>query len=152
MVFDSIAYFNRYIGLHPLFRIVGKHLEDENLGKISNGTYQLGQGISVIVSTYTGKSIHEGKIEYHRKNIDVQVVMSGSERMGICPIETSMHDSFDIQNDFGLITGVCDYIKLQANYFCILFPEDGHMPGISLIDGDACEIKKVVFKVPVHTD
>ena len=73
-------------------------------------------------------------------------MLEGEERFGYAPIDT-MEPSveYDVEKDFELFTGTGDFITLRPGFFCIVGPDDVHMPG-QAIDEHPAPVKKLVFK------
>ena len=44
--------------------------------------YELGNGIYAVIESYSSKPLSEGRIEAHKKYLDIQMVLSGSEKIG----------------------------------------------------------------------
>jgi YhcH/YjgK/YiaL family protein len=119
--------------------------------KTENKRYDIcGNDVYALVQQYTPHPLSEGKIEAHRKYIDIQAIIRGKEIIGISKLNTLKEiTAYDSEKDYSLFENAPEqtsHVKLCAGDFMILFPEDGHMPGIS-VDGQSSEIKKVVVKV-----
>jgi biofilm protein TabA len=148
MIYDSLTNFSKYISVHRLFPVVAEYINSHNLHDLSIGEHQISDGIKVIVDEYNTKEINEGTIECHRKYIDIQIMISGKEYMGICRKEDCTEDTYSDKDDCQELKGEADWIKFEQNYFMVFFPEDGHMPGIKY-KNKSNKVKKVVFKIPV---
>jgi alpha-L-rhamnosidase len=91
-----------------------------------------------------------GQLEAHRKYIDIQVVLSGEELLAYAPIQgLSITQPYSEDRDivFYQASERISEVKLEAGMFCILFPQDGHIPGCQL--KRPSEVHKVVVKVRV---
>ena len=115
------------------------------------GRYELEDGAYALVQSYETKLRENGKYEAHREYIDVQLLLSGREIIAVEPLEV-MHThpclcpyAPDIElfaaNDDGT-----DYV-LSTGDFIILYPEDAHMPGLTV--DEPASVRKVVVKIPV---
>ncbi|MBI4845181.1 MAG: YhcH/YjgK/YiaL family protein [Candidatus Omnitrophica bacterium] len=147
MIYDSLENFKIYLGIHPYFKYILKYFKtyfsDAPLGK-----HIIYDNMIAIVSEYKLKDILEGFIECHRKYIDIQVVLNGMERIGVCNINSCKKEEYDEERDFQKLTGNVDFILLKKGYFVIFFPQDAHMPQIK--NGEKADVvKKLVIKVPV---
>jgi len=90
----------------------------------------------------------EGKLEAHRKYIDVQYVISGEEQMGYVPLNgQQILEPYKEENDIIFFTGEKSFIKVSSGMFAIFFPEDVHMPGI--MTKQSLPVKKLVIKVRI---
>ena len=115
--------------------------------------YELGNGIYAVIESYTTKAKTLGRIEAHKKFIDIQMPLSGSELIGWQNIDgLTIETPYDADKDimFFSNTGTSPvFIEMQPFLFMLLFPEDGHMPQIS--NSKTSEmVKKVVVKIPVN--
>lgn len=148
MIFDTLSNFHCYEKVHPFFRLVSRHLKSNKFGKMNTGRINLEKKIFVIIDKYLTKDIKDKFIECHKKFIDIQVIIKGKEKIGICSRkECKATNKYDKEKDLEKLKGEMDFITLKNGYFAVFFPQDAHMPG--LIDGKAAEIKKIVFKIPV---
>ncbi|MDD5598954.1 MAG: YhcH/YjgK/YiaL family protein [Victivallaceae bacterium] len=116
-----------------------------------NGRYEImGDESFALVQSYDTREIAQGKLEAHRKFIDIQTLLSGSERMfyGV-PGILELSDEYNPDNDAAFYKydagKTLEYV-LTPGVFTIFFPEEGHMPGISLKSGTV-PVKKVVIKI-----
>ena len=120
---------------------------------VENGKYPLEDGAYAVVSEYETKSVEDAKFEAHKKFIDVQLILSGREVIGVMPTERmrlgNCIGEYNPEKDVELYRECGDYDAklLEAGDFLILYPEDGHMPGVHA-DGP-CDMKKIVLKIPV---
>lgn len=120
---------------------------------VENGKYPLENGARAVVSEYETKPMATSKFEAHRRFIDVQLILSGSEIIGVTPTAT-MTDADRIGEyneekdvEFYGVKGDFEKLALSAGDFAILYPEDAHMPGVH--EAEPAAIKKIVLKVPV---
>ena len=113
------------------------------------GKYELdGDKAYALVSEYKTKDEIEGKLEAHRKYIDIQFLAKGTELIGYAPFNNQkLITEYNEEKDIAFFSGDKSFIMMGAGTFVILFPNELHMPGIkSLIQQD---VKKVVVKVKV---
>ena len=100
------------------------------------------------VNEYETKS--EGQYEVHRKYIDIHYVVLGSEITWAAPLEKAgkLVSEYDSGKECAMYASADDAerIELSPERFCILFPGQMHMPGITL--DKMSRIVKVVVKVP----
>jgi len=106
------------------------------------------QGIYVIPQEYIVTKKEDKSIESHRKYIDIQVVMEGTEYLGYAE-KSSLHSlGYDEEHDFERLTGTLTFLPFSKEFFAVLFPQDAHMPGVEG-PGSTPTVKKMVIKVPV---
>ena len=113
------------------------------------GKYEIdGDNIFALVNEYNTKDESEGKLEAHKKYIDVQFVAKGSELMGYAPLENQkVIDEYSEQNDITFFSGEKSFTQVDEGMFAIFFPTDVHLPGIKV--NEKSYVKKVVIKVKV---
>lgn len=91
------------------------------------------------------------RFEVHRKMVDVQIVVSGTELIHFAPItdEFQVEQEYDPQKDIMFMKGeVKDTVLLRAGDACIIGPELAHMPGMA-VNGSSY-VQKIVLKIPVE--
>ena len=148
MIADTLPNLRRYASLHPLFPTVLDFLARTDLAALPLGKHPLSDGIMVLADGYDTLRPAETFIECHRRFIDIQIMVQGEERVGICPLTACRAGKYDAERDFQVLEGDCDYLTLRQGSFMIFLPQDGHMP--QLICGDSPKpVRKVVVKVPV---
>ena len=148
MIADRIKNAHFYKGVGRGIETALDFLQDTDFVNISPGKYQFDDEIFYIIAEYKSKPFEEAKFEAHRKYIDLQYVVSGREAIGyrhISLLEEIV--PYNEEKDIILYAGDPDMIKLEAGNFMLLFPEDGHKPGVSIVGSEA--VKKVVVKIPV---
>ena len=87
-------------------------------------------------------------MEAHRKNIDVQFWVNGSELMGYDSLQSQeVQDPYNEVKDCTMYSGNAYFTRFVPGMFAIYFPTDLHT---AIIDEQcATNVKKVVFKVRV---
>jgi len=147
MILDSLDRFRDYLGVHPLFAGVADFLETTDLAALADGRHELGSGCFALVSSYQTLAPAEGFIECHRRHIDIQILASGVEQIGVCRRVECTATAWDEAADFETLAGEVDLVTLRPGSFAIFLPQDGHMP--KLRHGPAAAVRKIVIKVPV---
>ncbi|MBQ9583163.1 MAG: YhcH/YjgK/YiaL family protein [Bacteroidales bacterium] len=148
MIYDKISNLDLYAGLSEGLKLGLEYLRsvDPNIEK---GVYHLSPAVRAIVSEYDTKPENEYGYEAHRDYIDIQYLLSGTERICSLPLEylrqTKAYNG-DIDAAFYTEADMKPQESIIGNgYFAIYFPQDGHMPG--LCAGGSGAVKKVVVKV-----
>ena len=149
MVFDSVENISNYLCLHPHFNNVCDFIKENNIPDMDEGRYEVnGQGSFAMVNEYVTKNISESFIECHLKFIDIQILLKGKEKIGVCNKAECKEYDYDPDQDLQKLAGEVSFMEMTPKRFTIFFPPDGHMTQIKY--GDFPErVKKVVFKVPV---
>lgn len=149
MIIDKIENAHLYKNIGERISKSFKYIKTTDLKNLPAGKYPIdGDNIFALVSEYKTKSEQEGKLEAHRKYIDVQYVIRGEEKMGYVPLNgQQILEPYKEANDIIFFTGDKSFTKVSEGMFAIFFPEDVHMPGINA--GNISEVKKLVIKVRV---
>lgn len=129
-----------------------KYLEQNDLKELENGRYDiLGDDIYVNIQDYTSKPETQGKWEAHRKYIDIQIMVKGSEKIGVGEIDNfQTSEAYDEGKDLEFLSATNDnyqFINMNENDFIILYPQDVHMPQIAL--NTPSYVKKAVVKISI---
>jgi len=151
MIYDKIDNLETYAGISEDIRLGLEWLRDVN-PDIEKGVYELSLRVKAIVSDYTTKEVNENGYEAHRDYIDIQYLISGEEKICCLPLEylkeTKAYNKV-IDAAFFKEADIKPQEMVVGNgYFSILFPQDGHMPGLN-IKSVPVRVKKVVLKVKV---
>jgi len=149
MILDRIENAGLYVGLNAGFAKAFEVLKDESLIKKEDGKYTVdGNKIFYTIHRYTTKPLSEGKLEAHRKYIDIQFLLEGVELLGYAPLKgLTIADEYNAEKDIAFYQTPREItkVKLEPGLFCILFPNDAHLP-CRQVDKPA-EVRKVVIKV-----
>ena len=128
-------------GIDEAFDAVNALTEYEN-----KKNYPLSNGNRFFVAVDTTKE--PALAEAHRNYLDIQYIVQGSETMGWAPIETlTPAGEYNPTKDKIMYSGHVDFMDIAAGYCYVVYPEDGHMPGVHL---DAPQsYRKLVVKLKV---
>jgi YhcH/YjgK/YiaL family protein len=126
-------------------------LKDMDLTKLELKRLDLdGDNLYVIPSEYNTKNPEDARFEAHRKYIDIQYVVSGSELIGIAPLasQDSVLQQYDATKDIEFLSVKKGWtVEATPAKFFIFFPDEAHEPGLK-IDTNA-PVRKVVVKVKI---
>jgi len=150
MILDSLANAGLYHGLHPGLAASFAWMQGEG-ASAPEGTYELPGSVKAIVQSYETAPDASKKWETHRRNIDLQIVFSGSELVGWHPASELVsripyNDAKDAEFYEPPAVPAARF-QLGEGSFAIFYPGDGHQPGVQ--DGHPAVVRKVVFKLPV---
>lgn len=126
-------------------------LNDQNLAELETGRYELeGTDLLVNVNEYVSRNEEDVLFEAHKKYTDIQVVVTGEERIGILPLEnTSVTISYDEEKDIMFLTAEIENYRLAVpGKFFLFFPEDAHRPTVKASENTY--VRKVVVKVRIN--
>lgn len=148
MILDSLANGGRYLALNPLFAAAMEFLRRADLASLPEGRHEIqGDRLFALVARAQGKGAAGAKLEVHRKYIDIQYVVSGTEVIGWRAIETCRQAAgpFDQTKDIGFFADPADsWVTVPAGHLAILLPHDAHAP----LAGSG-PLHKVILKVAV---
>lgn len=150
MIFDHINNIETYKGLSPDLYEGLKFLKHAT-PDLAVGTYQVTSRVKAIVSEYETKVKNEVGFEAHRKNIDIQYLLKGEERIACYPVEKlTVTEPYDEEKDAAFYSA--EGIKAQEltmgdGYFAVFYPQDAHMPQLCV--DKPMMVKKVVIKVEI---
>ena len=88
MVIDTLENCSRYESLHPRFKAAFDFLKRAEAENVPIGRIDLdGNTLYALTQEYDTKPIHDGKLEAHRKYIDIQFILEGEEFIGYAPLK-----------------------------------------------------------------
>jgi YhcH/YjgK/YiaL family protein len=150
MIIDRLEKASLYQGVHKRLAMAFDYLRKTELEKVEPGTQEIdGRKVYVMVQRYETKPMEKGRWEAHRKYIDVQYVHQGAERFGYANVLDLKPGNYDEAKDFLSLEGEGkgDFFLVRQGTFVILFPQDGHMPGMAVSTPQP--VKKFVVKIAV---
>ena len=149
MIIEKLSNSHLYSGLGERINKAFSYLKQTDFSKMELGKYEIdGESIFALVNEYNTKDQSEGKLEAHKKYIDVQFVAKGSELMGYTPLENQqIIEEYNEPNDITFFSGKKSFTQVDEGMFAIFFPTDVHLPGIKV--NEKSYVKKVVIKVKV---
>ena len=146
MIIDNLTNSEKYIALHKDFKLVFDFLKENNLETMNCGkNIQLrGEEVFFNLDEYETKTTQ--KLEAHKKYIDIQVVITGEEYMGYTNIDnTTVSEEYDEKRDVMFLNGNVDKVLATNKNFIVFYPEDAHMPALSVTEPK--KVKKAIFKI-----
>ena len=150
MVLDSIENAARYMHLGKGIANALQHIQNNDLSNVPPGRYEIDRDkLVMIVFEFEGTNTDESKLEGHRRYIDLQYWVSGSELMGheILNSQPLLVD-YNETTDCAFYNCLASYSRLLPGMFVIYYPTDLHT---AVIDPLAQGIvKKIVFKIMVE--
>lgn len=176
LLYDKIENIELYKGLSDDIYAGLKYLKDMT-PDVEPGTYEINPRVKAIVSEYTTKPVNENGYEAHRKNIDIQYLLRGTEKIACLPVdelqETKPYNPstdaafYAAPRHLSPVNCPLDPVALHLQVkelstvnchlssdlllgngsFSIFFPQDAHMPQLCI---DVPEpVKKVVIKIKI---
>lgn len=142
MIKDNIKNKVIYVGVSPLVKKaldIAMTLDSDT----PNGHYEVCKGLFYNVIEFDGKDIDMAVGENHQRFADIQMVLSGKEKIGYSPLELACNTTeYDESKDIAFWQADWEWNTLGEGDFGIYFPQDVHAPGVG-----SGKIKKAVFKI-----
>lgn len=150
MIIDSISRRDSYNGLVPEFKEAmdfALSLKDKPTGRYEYDRLPAG---TVYAMVQEGETLPyaEGKIEAHRRYMDVQIMLEGGETVYYADIE-GLTGAVPYKEDADIVfyEKAGQPLQIFAGMFYLALPQDGHMPCREL-NGPG-RYRKVVLKIRV---
>lgn len=149
MILDLFESASIYAPISPRIARAFAWMRETDVAALPAGRHTIeGDAVFALVQAITTKPYAQGVWEAHRRYLDIQAPLTGEECIGYAPLGAlSVTQAFDEAKDFCLLSGQGTLQRLRPGMFALLWPQDGHMPGIAA--GEPMAIKKVVIKVLV---
>lgn len=150
MIYGSFKNLSNYKGISTHMDKALAFVEANDLNAFEAGKHPIdGDNVFLLMNEYTTKPVEDCVIESHRKYIDIQIMLDGTELFGYAPLEDqAVLESYNDEKDYIFYQAEMNYLTLKADYFAIFYPSDLHQPGIAADKPE--KIKKAVIKVRVN--
>ena len=106
-----------------------------------------GANMYAVLNTYNTNPAEDLSFEAHRKYIDVQLLLSGTEDVDVSQDLDDMEviQAYSDESDAGLYDTPENWstIVLSPGSFAVFYPDDAHRPGA----GDGSSVRKLVVKI-----
>lgn len=148
MILDTLVNSSRYVSMHPTFGQAFDWLKSARLTDLPAGRQEIdGARLYVTVIREPGRGQAAAKFETHRKYIDIQYLVSGSDLIGWAHLEPGLKSlGYEAGRDLEFYEAKPTlWVPVPTGTFAVFFPEDAHAP---MAGTDA--MLKVVVKVAVE--
>ncbi len=147
MIYDKIENIALYKGMSKWLDEAIRFLEETDLTELPLGRTEI-CGDHVFINVMEADTQEEDKVnfEIHKKYMDIQIDIEGTERFLVGMEKEEVVDAFREEIDFGTFS--CSQyadMLLGPGRFVICMPEEPHKP--TLAWGEVTRIKKCVIKV-----
>ena len=134
----------------PRVRQALDYLRETDMTAVALGRHELdGDRLIAIVQEYVTKPADRCIWEAHRRYVDVQYVVHGTERIGHAALAgCGERAAYDSGRDVALYDPGTEFVTLTAGMLAILGPDDVHAPGAAVDEPRA--VRKVVMKVAIE--
>lgn len=146
---NAIDFYEQYSKNKEQWDAMFRWLENTDLLAIPGGRHPI-EGSSLVASIEDSKNgpLEKAQSESHRKKIDFQYAVKGTERFGIIDHETSTPNC-DYRPDvihYDYDTSKARYYDSTPDRFFLFFPDDWHIAKINN-DTDDQDIRVIVIKI-----
>jgi len=132
MILDLLQNAERYYPIHPGFRAAFEYLKTHDVTTMTAGKHVIdGDRLAIMVNNCDGRGPSGAKLEAHRKYIDIQLTVSGTEVIGWKNIQgcDDVEVPYTDASDMALYHNPSDHwMVVPAGTFAIFYPEDAHAP------------------------
>lgn len=144
-----MIYSNNIEDLSYISQAAADFLKTHDMAALPCGHYEIGPDEFVNVMEYDTKARKDACYEAHKKYVDIQMVISGSELIEVADIATlTAATEYNEGDDFMLYSNeqIGDQYLLTPGKFVAVMPADGHMPSLTPAEAPSHN-RKAVFKV-----
>ena len=123
-------------------------LRRPDLASLPVGRYEIdGEDVFALVQECPLKPVSQMKVEAHRKYIDIQAPLSGTETFGVGRLTDAIFAlSFDVEKDVGFYDQKLDVVEVKLGSFVMFVPPfAAHGPCCTM--DERRTVRKVVVKV-----
>jgi YhcH/YjgK/YiaL family protein len=149
MIYDHISRIAKYRGLSPLVAKAIDYITATDLTKLPLGRVDVaGDDIYAAVHEYDTKSEADSKFEGHKTYVDLQLIVSGTERMDVADIDQlTMNKPYNEKSDVWFFDrpATVQKVIVSACEFTMFMPHDVHAPTIAV--DKPTPVRKVVLKI-----
>lgn len=134
------------LGINYLNNLRVNDFNDIDVGKVFKVDIK-GNEVFSVNQVYETKEHSLGKLEGHRKYIDLQFVFEGSEIIKVVPLnDVKPNTDYNEENDIQFFdSDKTSILEMKCGILGIFYPEDIHAPGLK--SGSSNIVKKAVVKV-----
>ena len=136
---------------HPVWRDAFEWIEANAATAEEGFTHLSDERLLVRVMSYPLKQREAARFESHRNAVDLQYTISGAEAIEWHPVNgLTRRGDYQTEKDvqyYDTPTHAAGRVDNLEGHFCILFPEDGHMPQREV--PGFTEVRKLVVKIPL---
>ena len=145
MIFCKLEQLSRYKGLSKHLDTAIRFLEEGGASRLTMGCNEV-DGEAVYVNRFDYDTAEEAITEGHIRYIDVHVVLSGQEQIGVADVSTLQEVERREEEDYIGFSGPFQCMcVMKPRDVLITFPEDAHSPKRQ--NGGPCHVEKAVIKV-----
>lgn len=147
---NAVDFKRQYESNKEMWDKVFRFLGDGKLSTLAPGRYPVdGDNAYATITLGAPKNLDDSKWESHRKYIDLQYVIMGKVKLGVCPLPLAqVTEPYNEKKDAAHYNADGKYYTATPKNFFLFFPENVHRPDIKLKGFDT--LKKLVIKIRYH--
>lgn len=149
MIYTKLKNIHRYLGQSAALDTAIRYLQSADLRALSKGRNEI-DGDQVFINRFDyqtmtpDEAIWEGHIQY----IDIHVLLSGHEKIGVSNMESLTQTVCKPEEDFvGFEGPVETWFTMTPEDILIVYPEDIHK--VKVLDSESTLVEKACFKIKV---
>lgn len=151
MILDKIENWNYYFGADSKLYNDMRFILEDFTSDLQDGRYNIkGDDIYAMVQSYRTDAPENKKLESHKRYIDIQYIVSGTEVIGWLPTEgLKVMTPYSEENDviFYHSAECMSQLILTSDMFAVFYPSDAHRPGCFLDKPE--QVRKIIVKVKI---
>ena len=150
MIIDKFKNINLYSGLSEGINKAINFLQQTDFSNFKPGRVEIdNDNIFALLNKYQTKNPDDCKLEAHKKYIDIQYILSGSELIGYAPLNNqTVIEKYSEEKDVAFFEGETSLMKLDEGMFAIFFPDDLHKPCVKS-NTIPETVQKIVVKIVI---
>jgi YhcH/YjgK/YiaL family protein len=150
LVIDRFSNHSWYHRISPVFQTAFSYLKTVEYEGEKMSSLPGHEEIRVLFLSYDTAPEEQRSFETHKKNIDIQYIVSGNERIFWAdPNSLSLIEPYNEEKDICFWKGIYQGSALfHAGDFALFFPSDAHKTNCNIDDRNSA-VKKIVLKIPV---
>lgn len=149
MIYDKLVNIGRYKGMNRNLDTAIDYILQNDLSALPLGRTELDcDHVYINVMEAAAGPLETKSYEIHKKYMDIQIDLSGTEAIHTGDTGAMSVDSYDASSDFGTVQ--CPDLAsctMGPGNFILCMAEEPHKPGIAV--SDDTRLKKCVFKVHI---
>ncbi|MCI9593459.1 MAG: DUF386 domain-containing protein [Lachnospiraceae bacterium] len=147
MIYTTMENLKSYYGISKHLDRALAYLKDCDLRALTMGRNEV-EGAQVWINRFDYETIprEKGAFEAHEKHLDIHILLSGRECIGIGQTSKMQETGRDEENDGIDLKGEAEqFLLMEPGKVLVAFPEDAHMVKIQW--DESCQVEKAVVKV-----
>ncbi|ABR75408.1 YhcH/YjgK/YiaL family protein [Actinobacillus succinogenes] len=156
MLFGDLTRSDFKHGLPKVIAETCDYLNTLDLAALQTGRHDITDSIFMNVMEVESEPAEARKSEIHRKYLDIQVLISGEEKMefGVTAPNPADYEPYNEESDYQLTLAGKDIelkseLVLRPKMFAVFLPYEPHKPCCNVGEKSGT-IKKLVVKIPVE--